>query len=123
MPCCDDYPPVDHSHEISQLRVDNKFLEQALCAALSALKVAAGHVSFDECRTVDPLDMLDYKEAGFKRARLKLWWEKHQADDFKRKQREASAAAKKTAEEQLERERQDALAKLTPKERKLLGLK
>jgi hypothetical protein len=54
-------------------------------------------------------------EAQFQRSDLKAWWERHQEFD---RQREAA----ERAERQREQERLAAIQKLTPAERKMLGL-
>lgn len=59
-------------------------------------------------------DEIIYNARDKKARRLADWWEKHQAADKKR-------VKKELAEAKDEQDRQKALAKLTPHERKLLG--
>jgi hypothetical protein len=61
-------------------------------------------------------DGLLYSDARNKpRRELATWWEDHQEEDRQRVQRELDAAQKK-------KDKEAAIAKLTPYERKLLGL-
>lgn len=59
------------------------------------------------------LDRVDWQEAGTTRRCTEQWWEDHRARDEERRAEEAR---------QLERRRQEILARLTPEERGILGL-
>lgn len=79
---------------------ENKFLEAALCAVLTAI---TGPMQF---QIRELIVKIDWDEAGITSAQLETWWTDHQKKDAIR----------------LEQERNQALAKLTPAEKKLLGL-
>lgn len=51
-----------------------------------------------------------------KNEELRTWWEQHKIDD-------AAAAAAKVEKARLAKLKKDALAKLSPEERKVLGIK
>lgn len=61
------------------------------------------------------LDRFDYEEAGVTREWLENWWGQHKIADARRRREEQA---------QLERVRkaEEALSKLTPEEREVLGL-
>lgn len=111
MPCRDSesYQPMS----IRGIPTDNPahlrkiaFLEAALCMVMRAV-----HNAHPDTGVV-----FDYEEAGVPRKELELWWKSHQEKD--RVRREADARRKKR-----KARRQKALDKLTPREKKLLGLK
>lgn len=104
MPCRTDY--ID-DHEFAA-RKEASLTKAALCAVLHAM-FAKGIHPFE-----DPV--IDWKEAGVTKKELRTWWINHLREDEVRKEREAK-------EKQLKEEKRAALAKLTPKERALLGLK
>jgi hypothetical protein len=79
-----------------------------LCAVFSVLE------SRGELMNV--LNAVDWKEAGVTKASTLLWWEEHQAKDRQRRQVEAAEAARKKA-------RRAILSKLSPSEKKILGIK
>jgi hypothetical protein len=104
MPCFD-YGGSNRSWdagEIEALTRKINRLEAMLCAVISV--------------SPDIIDRIDENESGIKKAMLKVWWKDHQAEDERRRKREREAAER-------ERIRKSALNKLTPAERKLLGLK
>jgi hypothetical protein len=74
--------------------------EAALCGVLTVI---------ENTNQLDKLlGKIDWKEAGVSRAKVEKWWAAHTAADKKRRQKEALKTA--------------ALGKLTPAERKALGL-
>ncbi len=105
MPCRDYYDdhPEAYFREITEpaLKKQISFAESALCATLDALQVALGK---------EPFDSIDYEEAGITKKELKAWRKKHKEVDAKHRELE-----KKLKLEQ-------ALAKLTDKDKRVLGL-
>ena len=80
-----------------------------LCAVLTVLES-------DDAAFADMLKKINWKEAGITKREMLLWWESHKEQDARRRERMA---------EQLReiKIRKDALAKLTPEEKKVLGIK
>lgn len=107
MPC---YDSRDHDGSATEaLRARVVFMEAALCATLNALRrINLIHA--------DPLDSIDYVEAGIAKKDLNRWWQEHIAKDEARKIREEADRQRKVL-------REDALAKLSDEEKKVLGLK
>ncbi len=104
---CKDYEDLRFVRD-EKLRRENAMLEASLCAILTSLEKK------NEIRTF--LNDVDWKEAGVPASTLFSWWVNHKEQDAKRRACEEAERAKKEA-------RQAALAKLTPEERKALGLK
>lgn len=98
MPCLDG--GYDHS-EILERNHEVAMLNAVLCGILSK-------------HGVKILDGLDWKEIGLKENVLKWWWQ-HKKEDIARREQEKLAKEKEKA-------RVKALAKLTKKDRILLGL-
>jgi hypothetical protein len=80
-------------------RVYNKGLTKQQCDAMVA----------ELCRRLQAVDVSKYS------LEMQMWWRDHQRADAERVQRETDAARTK-------KEREEALAKLTAKERKALGV-
>lgn len=98
MPCLT-YPEQSYvAHPDSQvvdiLKKSNAELEAALCAVMTAC----------EHRNINPILWIDYKESGITRDKLESWWEDHKQKDKDRRIKE------------------NALAKLSAEERKVLGI-
>ena len=112
MPCRDYYDdhPQQYFKDVTEpaLKKQISFAESALCQTLAALEIAVGK------KTV--YDVIDYEEAGITKAALVKWHKEHKLIDAKHRKEEA---AKREKEEFYEA----ALAKLTPAERKVLGVK
>lgn len=126
MPCYDERNSQPHSYE-KEYHTERKAKEQAeaiLCAILTVLEKESAR---EPILMSSILSQINWEEAGVSRGFVEMWWAKHKADDVKRRQREQSAKARMEAEERqarkLELERGEALAKLTKRERKLLGFK
>ena len=119
MPCrdyYDVYPQDYYSDTIRALQEQVSFAESALCQTLAALERA---VLVD----VDPLDMIDYKEAGITCAQLEKWWINHKELDTRHG---AEEAAKKTAaneKKEKARKKKAIMAKLTDEEKAILGVR
>ena len=119
MPCrdyYDDHPQAYYADTTRALQEQVSFAESALCQTLAALERAV-------LVGVDPLDMIDYKEAGITRAQLEKWWIKHKELDARHRAEET--AKKKAAAEKKEkaRKKKAILAKLTDEEKAILGVK
>lgn len=107
MPCrgeSDDYPRID-PEDLKKLRN----IEAILCGILTLLEQNA------TARFNFVLNNLDYKEIGVSRQWLEKWWTIHKRHDAERRAREAADAERKKL-------RAKGLKKLSPKERKALGL-
>lgn len=125
MPCVtyyDDHPEDIEGRSRSELEKHVAFLESALCGALNALETvtntAAATLYGDNAKNL-PADTfynaIDFKSAGIKKSLLVGWHKLHRKQDAKYR---AEEAAKQLAAQK----RADALAKLTPEDRKILGL-
>jgi hypothetical protein len=68
------------------------------------------------CRALTALEKVDPQNKTFKNAELAKWWTQHKIDDAK------AMEAKRVATE-AKKLRAAALAKLTPEDRKILGVK
>lgn len=96
MPCyTPDYGPTDA-----------EILERKIPAVLCAILRAHGP---------SVLDGVDWKEAGVSHAEFSKWWKCHEQEDAERRRREAEYQTVRT-------KRADALAKLTPEERAIIGV-
>lgn len=105
MPCMDGgptYEQVAETHNTGRQRA-----EQMLCATLQYLEDKGLMQRF--MSHVDPV------ESGVSATVIQSWWTDHKASDNKRRKIEEDAAIAKKLKEQ-------ALSKLTPAERKVLGL-
>jgi hypothetical protein len=109
MPCLND----DGYDGTSSLRNELARKDAILCAVFSELE-----------RTPDPqfktalgrvYNNADWMEAGVTLRWVAQWWEDHKKEDIRRRNREATERA-------LNEQKEAALAKLTPKERALLGI-
>lgn len=94
------------AHRIASL------LEPAMCGILTALE------NQNQLQMV--LFSVDWREAGVSKESVEAWWKEHKRKDAQRRKAEAKRVAR-AAEKQ--RKREEALAKLTEEERKLLGIK
>ncbi len=134
MPCRDYYddnpaayygPQLrDKDAEIAKLQKQISFAESALCQTLAALEQIVKQIPAEYGNFYD---LIDYDAAGIARKDLVAWHKKHKEIDEKHRAEEqrriAAAEAKKKAAEKVKRDRAAARAKLTPAERKLLGVK
>lgn len=106
MPCrdyYDDHPEQYYADTVRDLRKQISFAESALCAALRHIEKA-----YD----ADPVNYIDCDDAGIKQSELRSWYKKHKELDTKHR-----------AAERKRQQRKEILAKLTPEERKILGVK
>jgi hypothetical protein len=119
MPCrdyYDDHPGAYYESEVRGLQKQVSFAESALCQVLAALERAV-------LVGIDPLDMIDYKEAGITRAELEKWWTNHKALDAKHRAEEA-AKKKEAAEKRAKsKKKKELLSKMSAEDKEILGLK
>jgi hypothetical protein len=115
MPCrTDDDPGRDYSYE---LRQQNEMLKASLCAVLTTLENYGFNIFLPNDNTVN------WKEAGVSMKELKTWWEVHKEIDKQRREREAAELKAKEEKQRIAKRREEILSKLTPEERKILGVK
>ena len=118
MPCRDYYDdhPQQYFKDVTEpaLKKQISFAESALCQTLAGLIRLVTETKL--YANSDPYDWIDYKEAGITKKELVAWHKAHMELDAKHraeeKAKQEKAALKKAA-----------LAKLTPAERKALGVK
>lgn len=106
MPCTDGGPSRVYNSYPSGLSLEE--IEAMLCAALRF--IGNNHTYF-----MRPTELLDHQEAGVSPDNMNLWWDEHLEKD--RKGRAAEAEARR-----INNLRRDALEKLSPEERKALGI-
>lgn len=120
MPCRDYYDdhPEAYFRDVTEpaLKRQISFAESALCQVLRALEHVDSQVETVSPKQGDWYDWIDFKAAGIKKADLVAWHVKHKALDEKHRAEEAAKREKEIL-------RKSALAKLTPAERKALGVK
>lgn len=112
MPCVSDYGPdpaeLRRSQEaVAKREKEERLIKATLCGILTVLEVPGDQGKIFE--------LVDWKEAGVKRSDAEAWWTKHKKEDDLRRMKEASAARKKEI-------KKNALSKLTPEEKEVLGL-
>ena len=61
------------------------------------------------------LEQVDWKEVGVSRVSTERWWKRHKEDDVARRKRE-------NQQKLLKQKKQEALNRISPEDRKLLGL-
>lgn len=104
MPCRDWVVEDEERHRASN---EKRLLEASMCAILTVLE------RYHDLQEI--LKSVNWDEAGVPRYRLEKWWDEHKAEDRRRKKAEAEKRER-------ERLREEALSKLTPAERSVLGL-
>lgn len=119
MPCRDFYDdhPEQYFRDVTEpaLKKQVSFAESALCQTLEAFNqflLLVARSTEDRSLSTNPLDFVNYKEAGITRPALEKWWKNHKALDVKHREA-ARLQALKVA----------ALSKLTDEEKKALGVK
>ena len=106
MPCRDEWAEEQDRRAAFQ---ELALVRASLCAVLT-------FIEGDDTAFAAMLKDIDWKEAGVSKREFLAWWEEHKIEDALRRKREA--------EEKREKEiRKTALAKLTPEEKKILGVK
>ena len=99
--------PCEGGSESAECLEDRRNVPRLLCGIFSVLDVLGIRNAL--------LDQVDWKEAGIDRGWAERWWTEHKLQDDARR----LAEEKRRADE---RARKRILAKLTVKERRLLGL-
>lgn len=103
--------------EIAVLKQELAERDAMLCGVLSSIYYLDGYIQttmiLKDYFSNSVREWFNETESGVTWERLQAWWADHKAQDEARKQAEAPAPALK---------REAALAKLTPEERKLLGV-
>lgn len=124
MPCrdyYDDHPEEyfgpqlkDKDRQIDNLKQQVSFSESALCLALNTMEQLLKGIKhdFDDGIKTNPLDIMEFEEAGITRTDLEKWWTKHKKLDARHRE-----------QERLKKVKDAALAKLTDEEKKVLGVK
>lgn len=121
MPCrdyYDDNPSAYYADTIAGLKKQVSFAESALCLALNTFEQVLTNfkAEFDINIKTNPLDVMVIEEAGIKRDELETWWTRHKILDAKHRAEEEARARE-------HRIRNQALAKLSAEEKKVLGIK
>lgn len=99
--------------EIKRLKDQVSFAESALCETLRTLEHVNSLVAHTTgAETGDWYDLINFQEAGITKQELVKWHKRHKEID-----------AKYREQERLKKVREDALAKLSAEERKVLGIK
>ena len=116
MPCRDYYDdhPEQYFKDVTKpaLKKQISFAESALCQTLKDFERVLHTIQYNVPGLfINPLDHINYAEAGITRKELEQWWKQHKMLDAKH--REA---------ERLKKLRESALAKLSEEERKVLGV-
>lgn len=117
MPCRDYYDdhPEAYFRNVTEpaLKKQISFAESALCLTLNTMEQFLKGIKneFDDEVATNPLDILEFKEAGITRKELEDWWTQHKALDVAHRETE-----------RLKKVRSAALAKLSVEERKVLGV-
>lgn len=104
MPCLT-YDPITSERHVQEITKERNNFEAALCAVLTVC----------EKENINVIDMIDYAEAGITKKQVESWWEEHKEKDAIRRKTEREAKRK-------EELKQQALKKLSPAERKALGI-
>lgn len=118
MPCRDYYDdhPDEYFRKVTEpaLKEQIAFAESALCLTLNTLEQVLLGIKqdFDSTVKTNPLDILEFEEAGITRKELDRWWKRHKALDKKHRE-----------EERLKKVKAFALSKLSEEEIKVLGIK
>lgn len=123
MPCSDGGYTAEQQDKINakerKAEREKRMIAAMLCAICTALESSGKPGMKGINRLPKILDKVDWEEAGVKRTEFAVWWDRHKEED--RIRRDAEAAQKKQAQDE-DRQKAAALAKLTPRERALLGL-
>lgn len=106
MPCRDDWGDEDLSRRSTA--AERNMLAASLCAVMTVLEKTK------PLKTL--LNEIDWDEAGVKPEEFMRWWREHKAEDARRRKAEAKERERNAA-------RAAAMTKLTPEERKLLGVR
>lgn len=117
MPCSDGGYSSDQLANMRRAEERKERDAQIVIASLCAICAVLESQSINLLPQV--LDMVNWEEAGIKRTEFAVWWDRHKEED--RQRREAEEQAKRKANKRASA-RAAALAKLSPADRKALGL-
>lgn len=116
MPCRDFYDdhPEAYFRDVTEpaLKKQIAFAESALCQALVALQHVDTLVETVSPKKGDFYDWINFREAGITKAQLVKWHKDHKKLDTLHRE-----------QERLKKVKEDALAKLSDEEKKVLGIK
>lgn len=117
MPCRDELSIEEEARDEAE---ESTKVKAALCAVLSVLgspqkRGKAETVTADGVRLHFVLNRIDWREAGITRKWLMGWWAKHSEEDEERRKREKVEREERSV-------RLAGYLKLTPTERKALGV-
>jgi hypothetical protein len=119
MPCNDwSDSPSELRSEIGNLRKQLAERDAMLCGIVHAVKNDAGR---NYMATIER--EVDWEEAGVSFEDFTAWWAAHQKVDKARRDKESRARRAAMAAAEKESARRALLARLTPEERALLGVK
>lgn len=126
MPCSDAGDTSREDEERDRKRADSaakrhKSIEAMLCGITTVLSHGI-NVSRTTVTLSDVLESVDWTEVGLTQLDFANWWDEHQAKDAARYRREAVVRKADVAKAKERKLAKDALAKLTPAERKALKL-
>lgn len=115
MPCRDYYDdhPQAYYNDVTKpaLQKQIAFAESVLCQALVALEYVDSLVQTIKPKQGEYYDWINFREAGTTKEEVVVWHKKHKELDEKHRE-----------EERLKKVKEDALAKLSAEEKKVLGL-
>lgn len=123
MPCSDGGPSLEQIEAQQSLykkrQKEIALTRSVLCGICTALEAPGkpGLKGIDGLPKV--LDKVDWEEVGFTRVEFAAWWNEHKLEDQQRRDREQAAKRKAETRKALQK---SGLAKLTPAERKALGI-
>ena len=117
MPCRDYYDdhPEQYYRDVTQpaLKRQIAFAESVLCQALATIEHMDKLIEeLSQPKQSDFYDWINFKEAGVTKAQVVKWHKDHKFLDARHRE-----------EARLKQVREAALAKLTPEERQVLGIK
>jgi hypothetical protein len=114
MPC---YEPNQDDIARAEYSARCQRIEAVLCAVTTWLSQQSGGVYANPWSMLDEFMLkVDWSEVGVSKKFFQQWWKEHQ-------QRDVENQRQKKQQARLEQRRQRALNKLTPRERRALGLK
>lgn len=118
MPCYDgrDSSEIlrEEAERFAKLANHSEKIEAALCAILTKLE--------KDNLFATVMNDVDWKEAGISQRFVDTWWVNHKAYDEQRRHLEEEVRLRNAEKEERKRRKQEVLAKLTPEERKILGV-
>lgn len=111
MPCFDPRADDERITALQETKQQSELFEAMLCGVMTSIE---NNVGPNMTRRI--FEGIDYEEGGFSNRRLVLWWRKHKREDEQRRIIEQKKISDRAT-------RAGALAKLTPEEKLILGVK